>query len=69
MLGACIEDGCDGELSATTGVHTGPFAGHPPTGRRVSERAHVFYRLVDHRVVEVWPMVDRAGLLQQFAAR
>ncbi|MGW2649804.1 ester cyclase [Streptomyces sp. NPDC001393] len=49
----------------TSGTHTGAFAGTGPTGRRVSERAHVFYRLRDAKVTEIWPMVDRAGLLQQ----
>jgi predicted ester cyclase len=49
----------------TTGTHSGTFAGHAPTGRRVSERVHVFYRLEVGRVQEIWPMVDRTGLLQQ----
>jgi predicted ester cyclase len=49
----------------TTGTHSGTFAGSAPTGQRVSERAHVFYRLRDAKVTEIWPMVDRAGLLQQ----
>nr|ABX71154.1 Lcz37 [Streptomyces sanglieri] len=52
----------------TSGTHTGTFAGTGPTGQRVSERAHVFYRLRDAKVTEIWPMVDRAGLLQQLHA-
>ncbi|MFG1666856.1 ester cyclase [Streptomyces sp. Y7] len=60
----------DGDIVAvrgtTTGTHTGTFAGTAPTGLRVSERAHVFYRLSgDGKVTDIWPMVDRAGLLQQ----
>jgi predicted ester cyclase len=60
----------DGDVVAvrgtTTGTHTGTFAGTAPTGLRVSERAHVFYRLSgEGKVTDIWPMVDRAGLLQQ----
>ncbi|MCQ9184104.1 ester cyclase [Streptomyces sp. IBSBF 2953] len=63
----------DGDVVAvrgtTTGTHTGTFAGTGPTGLRVSERAHVFYRLDEQaKVTEIWPMVDRAGLLQQLKA-
>jgi predicted ester cyclase len=49
----------------TTGRHTGTFRGHQPTGRSVSQRAHVFYRLKDGRISEVWPLVDHMGLQAQ----
>ncbi len=48
-----------------TGRHTGPFAGRPPTGRLVTQRAIVIYRIAGHKVVEVWPLTDRLGLVQQ----
>lgn len=51
----------------TSGIHVALFAGHEPTGEQVSERAHVFYRVLAGRIREVWPMVDRAGLLRQLA--
>jgi len=51
----------------TTGRHTGTFRGHAPTGRRISQRAHVFYRLENGLVHEVWPLVDHAGLQAQLA--
>lgn len=47
------------------GTHTGEFLGHPPTGRVVGHWGVVMYRLLDGRVVEMWPMVDRLGILQQ----
>ncbi|MCQ9184199.1 ester cyclase [Streptomyces sp. IBSBF 2953] len=49
----------------TTGRHTGTFRGHAPTGRSVSQRAHVFYGLKGGRITEVWPLVDHMGLQQQ----
>lgn len=48
-----------------TGRHTGPFAGRPPSGRTVTQRAIVIYRIAEHKVVEVWPLTDRFGLVQQ----
>jgi len=48
-----------------TGSHTGQFAGQVPTGRDVTQRAFVMYRLTNGRVAEVWPLVDRLGLMQQ----
>lgn len=48
-----------------TGRHTGPFAGRPPSGRIVTQCAIVIYRIADHKVVEVWPLTDRFGLVQQ----
>lgn len=50
-----------------TGRHTGPFAGHPATGRTVSQRAIVIYRLEHGKVVEIWPMIDRLGMLEQIS--
>ncbi|MGW3179371.1 ester cyclase [Kitasatospora sp. NPDC001119] len=48
-----------------TGTHTGQFGGIDATGRRVTQRAHVFYRLESGRVSEVWPMVGHPTLIQQ----
>lgn len=60
-----VQDDCVAVRGATSGIHAGPFAGHEPTGRRLTERAHVFYRVADGRIREVWPMVDRAALLRE----
>lgn len=48
-----------------TGRHTGPFAGQPATHREVTQRAVVIYRIHDGKVAEVWPLIDRLGLLHQ----
>ncbi|MBB6174265.1 putative ester cyclase [Nocardiopsis mwathae] len=49
----------------TTGLHTGTFRGHAPTGKRISQRAHVFYRIKGGCISEVWPLVDHMGLQAQ----
>jgi predicted ester cyclase len=49
----------------SSGTHTGPFMGAEPTGRAVSHWAVVIYRLQDGKVVEMWPMVDRLGMMRQ----
>lgn len=50
-----------------TGRHVGPFAGQPATNRLVNQRAVVIYRIEDGQVAEVWPLIDRLGLLHQIA--
>lgn len=52
-----------------TGVHTGPFAGQTATGSSVTQRAVVVYRVAAGQVAEVWPLIDRLGLLQQISDR
>lgn len=48
------------------GTHdAGPFAGRPPTGKRVRYASFRFYRVADDKVVETWAMQDRLGLLEQ----
>jgi predicted ester cyclase len=52
-----------------TGIHDrGPFAGQPPTGRRLTWASHRFYRFSDGRVVETRAIQDRLGLMQQLGA-
>lgn len=51
-----------------SGTHTGPFAGQPATGRPLIQRGTVLYRIEDDMVAEIWPLVDRLGLLQQVTA-
>lgn len=68
VIEGIVADGdCVAVRGVTTGRHTGTFRGHAPTGKSVSQRAHVFYRLRDGRVSEVWPLVDHMGLQQQLA--
>jgi predicted ester cyclase len=47
------------------GTNTGPFAGRPPTGKRVTFGSFRIYRLADGKVVETWAMQDRMGLMEQ----
>ena len=49
----------------SSGTHTLPFMGAEPTGRRVGHWGIVIYRFRDEKLAEMWPMVDRLGLLQQ----
>jgi len=47
------------------GTHTGPFMGHPPTGKAVQVTGMDIMRYHDGRVVELWSQFDDLGLLQQ----
>lgn len=49
-----------------SGTHDrGPFAGQPPSGRRLSWGSFRFFRLDGDTIVETWAMQDRLGLMQQ----
>lgn len=48
-----------------SGTHTGAFAGQPASGKRLTQQGTVFYRLEGALVTDVWPLIDRLGLLQQ----
>ena len=50
------------------GVHGGPFAGIPPTGRSVRAAIMLFYRIVDGRIAEHWMNLDTGALLAQLNA-
>ncbi|MFN3513486.1 MAG: ester cyclase [Phenylobacterium sp.] len=45
--------------------HTGPFAGAPPTGRRVSFEGMALYRMADGLIAETWLQLDELALLTQ----
>jgi predicted ester cyclase len=48
-----------------SGTNTGPFAGRPPTGKRITFASFRIYRLANGRIVESWAMQDRLGLMEQ----
>lgn len=48
-----------------SGTHSGPFAGIPATGKRVSIQGMIMHRLQDGKIVEDWAVRDTLGLLQQ----
>jgi predicted ester cyclase len=41
------------------------FLGFEPTGQAVSFAEHVFYRIYDRRIGEVWSVIDRDAIRQQ----
>jgi predicted ester cyclase len=46
--------------------HTGPWLGHPPTGRRFEDIDEVyFFGLVGGRITEMWGLEDTAERLRQ----
>lgn len=47
------------------GTHKGPFAGQPPTGKKVQFDSFRIYRIVDDKIVASWAMQDRLGLMEQ----
>jgi len=51
-------------LSATA-TNTGPFAGNPPTGKRVEIHSIRIYQIADNKIVDTWAMQDRLGLMEQ----
>ncbi len=47
-------------------THTGPWLGHPPTGRRFEDVDEVyFFRLENGRIAEAWGLEDNASRLRQ----
>lgn len=48
-----------------TATNTGPFAGQPPTGKKVQILSIRIYRIVGGKIVETWAMQDRLGLMEQ----
>ena len=46
---------------------TGTLFGLRPTGRRVSFAEHVFYRFRGGRIAEVWSLIDRDAVRDQYA--
>lgn len=51
---------------ACSGTHTGTWLGHPPTGRRFTNVAEVyFFRVVDGRIVRAWGLEDTTDRSRQ----
>jgi predicted ester cyclase len=49
----------------TEATNTGPFAGQPPTGKKVQIHSIRIYRIAEDKIVETWAMQDRLGLMEQ----
>ena len=51
---------------ACSGIHTGPWLGHPPTGRSFHDVAEVyFFRVVEGRIIRAWGLEDTDARLRQ----
>jgi predicted ester cyclase len=48
--------------------HTGPFAGVPATGRRVTFGGVAIYRMANGRIAETWLHADEMAMLSQIGA-
>jgi predicted ester cyclase len=53
------------QLATMSGRHTGPLAGHEPTGREFAVRHVYIWRMEDGRIAEHWGSRDDLGLLGQ----
>jgi len=53
---------------AISGTQTGPYAGIPPTGKKVSYEVIDIMRIKDGKIVEHWGVGDNLGLLTQLGA-
>ena len=67
----CIDEAriAEGEWCAAFGrqeaIHSGPFMGIEPTGRRVEIRYMDFWKVVDGKIVDNWVMVDFPYVMRQ----
>ena len=48
-----------------SGTNTGPFADHPPSGKKIQFGSFRIYRIAGSKIVETWAMQDRLGLMEQ----
>ena len=51
-----------------TGMHKGEFMGIPATGKQVKTSGISIVRIRDGKIVEIWGVADRLGLMQQLGA-
>lgn len=50
------------------GVHRGEFAGIPATGKTVTSKLMIMYRLENNRIVEHWLEIDFPALVAQLTS-
>jgi steroid delta-isomerase-like uncharacterized protein len=51
--------------TVSVGTHSGPFLGHPPTGRTFRATGLDVFRLQEGRIAELWGSFDTDGMLRQ----
>jgi steroid delta-isomerase-like uncharacterized protein len=54
--------------NTVTGTHRGEHLGIPPTGRSISYREILIFRVAGGRIVETWGVVDVLSQLRQLGA-
>ena len=61
----CVTEG-DRAFAQTrfSGIHTGTFRGHEPTGKTVQWHGAALFRLEENVIAEIWAIDDLAGLDQ-----
>jgi steroid delta-isomerase-like uncharacterized protein len=68
-IASLISDGDQAAVRWTaSGTHLGPFAGVPPTGRRVEWTGSDWFRLHRGRIIDAWVIADGEGLQEQLTA-
>jgi steroid delta-isomerase-like uncharacterized protein len=48
-----------------SGSHEGPFGGHPPTHKRISNEGMAIFQIKDGKIAASWVQTDRLGFLQE----
>ena len=63
----------DGDSAAAkvrfSGIHTGDFLGHPPTGRRVEWIGAAFFTADENKLRDIWVLGDLESLRSQLGSR
>ncbi len=63
----------DGDSAAAkvrfSGIHTGDFLGHPPTGRRVEWTGAAFFAADENKLCDIWVLGDLESLRSQLGSR
>ena len=63
----------DGDSAAAkvrfSGIHSGNFLGHPPTGRRVEWIGAAFFTADENKLREIWVLGDLDSLRSQLGSR
>lgn len=46
-------------------TNSGPFAGKPPTGKKIQLLSIRIFQIADGKIINTWAMQDRMGLMEQ----
>jgi predicted ester cyclase len=62
-VGVLVEGDLVALRTMITGIHTGDYAGVPPTGNAIQTSASHIFRVRDDQLVEHWPVLDSYRIL------